>query len=70
MMESITAEQWLDACIASPNDLDNVEFMGSYVKDNGDRVYWTQVDTPEFEYVCKHELKEFAFTKYYYMGSK
>ena len=69
-MERITAEQWLDACIASPNDLDKVGFTGSYVEDNGDRVYWTQVDTPEFEYVYKRELKEFAFTKHYYLGSK
>ena len=67
-MERITTTQWVAACLNSPNDLDNVEFMGTYVEDNGDRVHWTQVDTPEFEYVYKCVPRN--FTKSYYMGSK
>ena len=67
-MERITTKQWVDACLNSPNDLDSVDFHGSYVKDNGDRVDWTQVDTHEFEYVCKCVPRD--FTKSYYMGSK
>ncbi len=68
MMESITVSQWVDACLNSPNDLDNVEFLGSYVNGKGDTVYWTQVDTPEFEYVCKYVPRNWI--RQYYMGSK
>ena len=67
-MERITTGEWVDACMASPNDLDTTEFNGSWVKDNGDRVYWTEVDTPEFEYVYKCVPRN--WTKQYYMGSK
>jgi hypothetical protein len=50
-------------------DLDTTtEFMGSYVNGNGDNVYWTQVDTPEFEYVYRIVPREWH--KEYYMGSK
>ncbi len=68
LMERIRTTQWVAACLNSTNDLDSVDFHGSYVKDNGDRVYWTQVDTPEFEYVYKYVPRN--WTKHYYMGSK
>jgi hypothetical protein len=68
-MEPITEDRWIVARTSSPNDLDTTtEFMGSYVNGNGDNVYWTQVDTPEFEYVYRIVPREWH--KEYYMGSK
>jgi len=67
-MERITTGEWVDAHMTSPNDLDTTEFKGSWVKDNGDRVYWTEVDTPAFEYVYKIVPRD--WNKEYYMGSK
>ena len=67
-MEQISVGDWVNACVASPNNLDNTEFTGAYIEDNGDQVYWTQVDTPAFEYVYKIVPRD--WNKEYYMGSK
>ncbi len=66
-MERITGKQWVGALLKSLNNLDDEQFMGSYINDRDLRVCWTQVDTPEFEYVyicAEHSCNP------YYMGSK
>ena len=66
-MERITGKQWVDALLKSPNKLADEQFMGSYINARDLRVYWTQVDTPEFEYV--YTCTEHSCNRYY-MGSK